>query len=108
LVGDGNSWSNRIHVDDLARIIAAALEIVDLPPVLCVSDDEPARACDVVRFVCEREGLPMPGFVSEEDTLRAGAFTMLSNQRVKNDRMKQVLGISLLYPTYREGFYPIK
>jgi hypothetical protein len=50
----------------------------------------------------------MPGFVSEEDTLRAGAFTMLSNQRIKNDRMKSVLGISLLYPTYREGFYPTK
>ena len=76
--------------------------------MLCVSDDEPARACDVVRFVCEREGLPMPGFVSEEDTLRAGAFTMLSNQRVKNDHMKRVLGISLRYPSYREGFYPTK
>lgn len=108
LVGDGNSWSNRIHVEDLARIIVAALEIEELPPVLCVSDDEPARACDVVRFVCEREGLPMPGFVSEEDTLRAGAFTMLSNQRVKNDHMKRVLGISLRYPSYREGFYPTK
>lgn len=106
MVGDGGSWSNRIHVEDLARVIVAALSARVLPPVLCVSDDEPAQSIDIVRYICEREGLPMPGSVSADDVLKAGAFTMLSNQRVRNDLMKQVLGISLLYPTYREGFYP--
>jgi hypothetical protein len=48
----------------------------------------------------------MPGYVSEEDVLKGGGYTMLSNQRVQNSLMKQVLGISLLYPTYREGFFP--
>ncbi|MEN9845832.1 MAG: hypothetical protein RIS36_979 [Pseudomonadota bacterium] len=106
IVGDGSSWSNRIHVEDLARVIVAAVNIGDLPPVLCVSDDEPAQALEVARFICEREALPMPGSVSAEDVLKAGAFTMLSNQRVRNDRMKKVLGIQLLFPSYREGFYP--
>ena len=87
-------------------MIVAALSARVLPPVLCVSDDEPAQSIDIVRYICEREGLPMPGSVSADDVLKAGAFTMLSNQRVRNDLMKQVLGISLLYPTYREGFYP--
>lgn len=106
LVGTGDSWTNRIHVDDLARVIKRALEQSVLPPILCVSDDEPARASDVARFICSREGLPTPGFVSEEEILQAGGYTMLSNQRVQNSLMKQVLGISLLYPSYREGFYP--
>ena len=106
IVGDGSSWSNRIHVEDLARVIVAAVNVGDLPPVLCVSDDEPAQAIDVARFICEREHLPMPGSVSADDVLKAGGFTMLSNQRVRNDLMKKILGIRLLYPTYREGFYP--
>jgi len=106
LVGTGDSWTNRIHVDDLARVVQRALETSELPPILCVADDEPARARDVAHFICSREGLPMPGSISEEEVLSAGGYTMLSNQRVQNARMKQVLGLSLLYPTYREGFYP--
>ena len=106
LVGTGEFWTNRIHVEDLARIIKRALEQRELPPVLCVSDDEPAQARDVAGFICSRERLPMPGYVSEEEVLNGGGYTMLSNQRVRNSLMKEVLGISLLYPTYREGFFP--
>ena len=106
IVGDGSSWSNRIHVEDLARVIVAALGVAALPPVLCVSDDEPSQAIDVARYVCEREGLPLPGYVSADEVLKSGGFTMLSNQRVQNDLMKKVLGVNLLYPSYREGFYP--
>ena len=106
MVGDGSSWSNRIHVEDLARVIVASLNTQELPPVLCVGDDEPARSIDIVRYICEKERLAMPGSVSSDDVLRAGGFTMLSNQRMRNDLMKQVLGFRLLYPTYREGFYP--
>lgn len=104
-VGDASSWTNRIHVDDLARIIVSALQHDDLPPILCVSDDASARARDVAEFVCAREGLPLPGSITEEEAKKAGAYTMLSNQRVQNDAMKRILGITLLYPTYREGLY---
>jgi len=105
LVEEGTFWTNRIHVDDLARIIQASLAVEELPLVLCVSDDEPARARDVASFVCEREGLPLPSSVSEAEVIRAGGYTMVSNQRVKNDLMKRTLGLSLSYPTFREGLY---
>ena len=105
LVGKGEMWTNRIHVSDLARIIERTISVADVPPVLCVSDDCPAQAQEVAEFVCAREGLPLPGFVSEEEVLRAGAFTMLSNQRVQNALLKKVLDIKLQYPSYREGFY---
>ena len=107
LVGDGSAWTNRIHVDDLARIIAKAID-VDLPPVLCVSDDCPARARDVVAFVCDRENLGFPRSISESDALAARSYTMLSNQRVNNARMKQLLGITLHYPSYREGMSVVR
>lgn len=102
LIGDGSWWTNRIHVADLATIIAKAVD-TELPGVLCVSDDCPARARDVVAFVCDRENLGFPRSISEQDALAAKSFTMLSNQRICNARMKALLGITLQYPSYREG-----
>jgi len=102
MVGDGSSWTNRIHVDDLAQVIVKAVH-TDLPDVLCVSDDCPARARDVVAFVCDRENIGFPRSISESDAIAAKSYTMLSNQRVSNARMKQLLEITLHYPSYREG-----
>lgn len=104
MIGSGEIWTNRIHVEDLATAIELALRTKHLPDVLCISDDRPAQAKEVVEYVCSREGLAWPPSISEDDALRMGAYTMLSNQRVRNERMKTVLGISLRYPSYREGF----
>ena len=103
MVGDGDSWSNRIHVEDLVSIIISAVEALELPEVLCVSDDHPARVRDVLSFICAREGVPFPAFISEQEALRAGSYTRLSNQIIKNDLMKKLLAITLRYPSYREG-----
>lgn len=104
MVGSGESWSNRIHVEDLSEIIIRACRAAELPEVLCVSDDCPARAREVVDFLCAREGLPFPSSVSEDEVLAAKAYTMLSNQRVSNALMKRVLSYELRFPSYRKGF----
>jgi hypothetical protein len=70
---------------------------------MCVSDDEPALARDVVEFICQTHGLSLPGSISSQECVSRGAYTMVSNQRVNNRRMKELLGITLRYPTYREG-----
>jgi nucleoside-diphosphate-sugar epimerase len=104
LVGDGSQWTNRIHVEDLATIILRCIEFRGvLPPVICVNDDYPTQARDVVLYICGREKLPMPPSVSADEVLKRGAYTMLSNQRVRNSLMKAVLGVSLKYPSFREG-----
>ena len=105
LVEGGTFWTNRIHVDDLARCVERAIATDGLPSVLCVSDDAPTLAREVAEFVCAKEGLPLPGFVSADEVLSRGGFTMLSNQRVQNALMKQLLGVTLRYPSYREGLY---
>lgn len=105
LIGDGSFWTNRIHVEDLARILEKAIIADRLPEVLCVCDDCPALARDVVAFVCDQENLGFPPRISEQEALRAGSYTMLSNQKIKNDRMKEVLGITLRYPSFREGMH---
>lgn len=101
LVGDGSKWTNRIHVEDLASILIATLQTVEVPEVLCVADDTPVQARELVTFLCERLSLPFPPSVSEQELLEQGAFTMLSNQRVSNSTLKNVLGITMHYPSFR-------
>ncbi len=103
MVDAGSLWTNRIHVEDLANIIVKAIGAIELPEVLCVSDDEPAQAKDVVSFVCRAHALPLPSSITSGECVAHGAYTMVSNQRVNNNLMKKILGISLTYPSYREG-----
>lgn len=105
LVNGGSFWTNRIHVDDLASIIVAALRAESLPKVLCVADDEPTKAINIAQFVCAREGLPLPRSISADEVIKRGGYSMVSNQRIKNTLMKELLGITLRYRSYREGLY---
>jgi nucleoside-diphosphate-sugar epimerase len=108
LVGDGSQWTNRIHVEDLADIIVKCINYTgSLPNVMCVNDDTPTQARDVVSFICERESLPWPRSVTAEEVLARGGYTMLSNQRVRNNLLKRVLGVELRYPSYKEGCSPL-
>src|SRR4029077_15280627 len=51
---------NRIHVDDIARVLAAAIDKSAGHRVYNVSDDEPAPPQDVVAYAAELLGLPIP------------------------------------------------
>jgi nucleoside-diphosphate-sugar epimerase len=102
LVGDGSNWTNRIHVEDLVMVLGTILKSTSHVSLLCVSDDEPVVACEMVRYFCNKYSLPWPKSVPE-DVLRArGAYSMLSNQRVRNDLMKTLIKKPLRYPSYRE------
>jgi nucleoside-diphosphate-sugar epimerase len=103
MVDEGALWTNRIHVEDLAQVIVKAIQAPSLPEVLCVGDDEPALARDVVSFLCNAHGLSRPGSISSRECVARGAYTMVSNQRINNKRMKELLGLVLTYPSYREG-----
>lgn len=103
MVDNGGLWTNRIHVEDLAEVIVRAIHATSLPEVLCVSDDEPALAKEVVSYLCQTHGLPLPGSISSQECVARGAYTMVSNQRVSNKRMKELLKMELRYPSYREG-----
>jgi nucleoside-diphosphate-sugar epimerase len=96
---------NRIHVDDIARVLSAAMARPGAYELYNVADDEPAPPQDVVAFAAEVLGLPVPPAVAFD---RAGLSSMAAtfwaeNKRVGNARIKQDLGVELAYPTYREG-----
>jgi nucleoside-diphosphate-sugar epimerase len=98
LPGDGSSLVSRIHVDDLARITAAALDS-PLTGGFPVADDEPAQSRDVAGFVAGCLSLPMPPSVAPEELPE----TMRTTRRVDGRAIREKLGLCLIYPTFREG-----
>ncbi|MEE9590687.1 MAG: SDR family oxidoreductase [Hyphomicrobiaceae bacterium] len=96
---------NRIHVVDIAATLEAAMAKSVGETIFNVTDDEPAPPQDVVTLAAELLGLEPPlvqNFDAAELSPMARSFYD-ENKRVENKRIKQVLGVKLAYPTYREG-----
>ena len=96
---------NRIHVDDAARVLAAAIDTPTGHGLYNVADDEPAPPEDVVAYAAELLGLRVPPAVPFDEAGLAGmaASFWAECKRVSNARIKSALGVRLAYPTYREG-----
>ena len=96
---------NRVHVDDIAQTLHASMLAPDAGHLFNISDDEPAPPQDVVSYACDLLGIEPPPEVSfEEADLSPMARSFYGEcKRVRNDRIKRTLGVTLKYPTYREG-----
>lgn len=96
---------SRIHVDDIAQILRASMAAPNAGRAYSVCDDEAAPPQDVVAFAAALMGVEEPPCVAfEEAEMSEMARSFYGeNKRIKNQRIKQELGVSLIYPTYREG-----
>lgn len=104
IVKPGQVFS-RIHVDDIAGVLAASIDLPDPGRAYNVCDDEPGPPQDVVAFAAELLGMkPPPEIAFDQADLSPMARSFYAeSKRVSNRRIKQELGYRLLYPTYREG-----
>lgn len=98
---------SRIHVDDIATVLMAAIQRKLPSRIYNVCDDEPAPPHEVVAFAASLLGLNPPP-LEDYETARATLSPMAASfyqesKRVRNDRLKQELGVRLAWPTYREG-----
>lgn len=99
---------SRIHVEDIANVLEAAL-LRPAPGIYNVCDDDPASPETILGLAAEMLGLPPPPMVpydQAEMSEMARSF-YAENKRVRNDKIKAVLGVKLLYPSYREGLAAI-
>ncbi|WP_439408678.1 SDR family oxidoreductase [Bradyrhizobium sp. DASA03076] len=95
---------NRIHVDDIASAIMAAITHAS-GGTWNVCDDEPAPPQDVVTYAAQLMGIAPPAeeaFATAEMSAMARSF-YASSARVSNAKLKRELGVTLAYPTYRHG-----
>lgn len=95
--GDGSRSTSRIHVDDLAELLLASAKVHG--ETFVVGDREPGTQAEVVGFLCRHFGVPYPPSVPLEEVHE----TLRGDRRIDGSRALAVLGVTLRYPTYREG-----
>jgi nucleoside-diphosphate-sugar epimerase len=97
---------NRIHVGDIAQAIDAAFAR-RASGIFNVADDEPTPPADPIVFAAQLMGVEPPPEIPFEQAAPSMSPMALSFwqecRRVRNDKLKRELGVSLRYPTYREG-----
>jgi len=102
---------NRIHVADIAQAIEASFAR-RVGGVFNVCDDEPTPPADPIVHAARLLGVPPPPaipFDVARQTMSPMAVSFYADcRRARNDRLKSVLGVSLRYPTYREGLDAIR
>lgn len=93
-----DAWMNFCHQDDAATFVLAALERAAPGGVYHGSDAAPARRGEVVRWIADRIGVA-PGHA---DAAPAGP-----NRRIRSERTRAALGVTLSYPSFRDGLLPL-
>ncbi|MFN3823322.1 MAG: SDR family oxidoreductase [Pseudorhodobacter sp.] len=104
IVKPGQVFS-RIHVEDIAQVLAASIAAPAPGAVYNLCDDDPAPPEDVIGHAAHLLGLPLPpaeDWETAEMSPMARSF-YAESKRVRNDRIKRDLGVQLLYPDYRSG-----
>ncbi|WP_322893088.1 MULTISPECIES: SDR family oxidoreductase [unclassified Yoonia] len=96
---------SRTHVADIAQVLAASIARPNPGGIYNVCDDDPAPPEDVIGYAAELLGLPLPpaeDFATAEMTPMARSF-YAESKKVSNARIKDELGVTLIYPDYRAG-----
>lgn len=96
---------SRVHVADIAQVLEASITRPNPGAVYNVCDDDPAPPEEVLTHAAALLGLPPPpeeSWDTAELTPMARSF-YAESKRVRNDRIKDELGVRLIHPDYRSG-----
>lgn len=104
IVKPGQVFS-RIHRDDIVRVLRASMAHPNPGRMYNLCDDDPAPPQDVIGHAAQLLGLPMPPEIAfdQADLGPMARSFYAESKRVSNARIKQELGVSLAYPTFRQG-----
>lgn len=96
---------SRIHVEDIAQVLLASITRPRPGAVYNVADQEPAPPQDRITYAANLLGAPLPPeipFEKAEMSAAARAF-YADSKKIRADLIREELGVTLRYPTYREG-----
>jgi nucleoside-diphosphate-sugar epimerase len=98
-LGPGDdAWMNFCRLEDAASFVLAALERARAGAIHHGSDAHPARRSEVVEWIAGRLGIPPP---------RAERGRRGPNRRVRSEATREALGVTLAYPSFRDGLGPL-
>ena len=100
----GQAFS-RVHVADIVQTLYASMQNPTSGEIYNVCDDEPAPSHEVIAYACHLLGVDLPPLVPFEEAHLAPITRSFysENKRVRNDKIKSALNVSLHYPDFRAG-----
>ena len=100
---------NRIHLDDICRIISAAIKQPRPGRIINLADHKPAPQGDVVRYAAKLINLapPEPQTLEQANLSPMARSFYVSRRKVGSRVIKPELDIDLLYPDYESGLRAI-
>ncbi|MCH2555338.1 MAG: NAD(P)-binding domain-containing protein [SAR116 cluster bacterium] len=100
---------NRIHVEDICRVIEAAMSQPRRGRIINLADNKPAPQGDVVRHAAGLIGVepPQPQSLEEANLSPMARSFYVSRRKVASKVIGPELGIDLLYPDYESGLAAI-
>ncbi|MCR9256621.1 MAG: SDR family oxidoreductase [Alphaproteobacteria bacterium] len=105
IVDKPNQVFGRIHRDDIVRTLFASMAKPNPSAIYNVTDDLACPTGDPIRYACALLGVepPAPTPFEQAGMTPMGRSFFSESKRVNNARIKRELGVTLAYPTYREG-----
>jgi len=128
LLNDGENWTSRIQVEDLTQVLIAAMERAAPDSVYLAADDLPTLQREFYRELAAAVGAPVPLSLEVNAARAFGMFgramnalagerqyplsenvigLLSGNYYCLNNKIKNELGVTLQYPTFREGYKAI-
>ena len=100
---------NRIHVEDICRVIEAAMAQPRRGRIINLADNKPAPQGDVVRHAAGLIGVepPQPQSLKEANLSPMARSFYVSRRKVASKVIGPELGLDLLYPDYESGLTAI-
>lgn len=104
-----NHVFSRIHVGDIAQALRASMRNPMPGEIFNVSDDLPSSHEDVVLYTHQLLGLepPLPEDYDTAEMSEMLRYFYSKSSRIRNDKMKSMLCVKLLYPDYKTGIQAI-
>lgn len=108
VIGNGDNFQCFVHAEDVASAFALAAETDRPGATYFVTDDEPARLGDYLRWLARAWGAPepmrVPHFMARIALGQEMIDAYTASLRCRNDHIKSALGWAPKYPTFRDGY----
>jgi nucleoside-diphosphate-sugar epimerase len=88
-----NKISNRIHLEDAARILVFLYQKKKKQAIYIGTDSHPTLYCDIVDWYCKKNKIDFTKPILQK----------IENKKISNKKIISE-GFSFLYPSYQEGF----
>ncbi len=95
----------RIHVEDIVQVLHKSMDMPRPGEIYNVTDSSPAPSHEVIAYACELLKRPVPPIIDFEaaDLAPITRSFYLDNRRVRNEKIKYELGVTLKYDNFRDG-----